>query len=83
MVVNDWLCQFLADILDCPVQRPTFTETTARGAAMLAALGAGLVSDLQGAAAAWELDREFLPTMDADRRSRLLTGWREAVKRAQ
>jgi glycerol kinase len=82
MVVNDWLCQFLADILDCPVERPRTTETTALGAAALAALGAGLAPDLSGATRLWHLDREFLPAMDAALRSRLLEGWRRAVARA-
>jgi glycerol kinase len=81
MVVNDWLCQFLADILDCPVERPRTTETTALGAAALAAIGAGLVSDLAGATRMWHLEREFLPEMPAAQRERLLAGWHRAVAR--
>ena len=46
MVVNDWFCQFLADVIDRPVERPLNVETTALGAAVLAALGAGLMEDL-------------------------------------
>jgi len=82
MVVNDWLCQFLADVLDCPVERPRTTETTALGAAALAALGAGMVGDLVGATRLWHLDREFVPQMPAEQRRRLLDGWRRAVARA-
>jgi glycerol kinase len=82
MVVNDWLCQFLADILNLPVERPQITETTALGAATLAALGAGLVTDLDAAARLWNLDREFQPTMSSAVRSELLRGWRVAVSRA-
>ena len=37
MVVSDWTMQRLADILDAPVDRPTILETTALGAAWLAA----------------------------------------------
>ncbi len=81
MVVNDWLCQFLADVLACPVERPRITETTALGAATLAALGAGLVSSLDDAAGRWQLEREFLPEMNDNRRQRLLAGWRRAVAR--
>ena len=29
MVVNDWLCQCLADVVNLPVERPEITETTA------------------------------------------------------
>ena len=36
MTANDWLMQFLADIVDLPVERPVVRETTALGAAMLA-----------------------------------------------
>ena len=42
MVANNWLAQDLADMLDLPVERPAFVETTALGAAMLAAVGAGI-----------------------------------------
>ena len=31
MVANDWMAQDLADVLGLPVERPTFTETTALG----------------------------------------------------
>jgi glycerol kinase len=82
MVVNDWLCQFIADILRCPVQRPAITETTALGAATLAALGAGLVSTLDQAAGLWHLEREFTPDMPEANRQRLLAGWQRAVARA-
>jgi glycerol kinase len=42
MVVNDWLLQFLADILDLRVERPATIETTALGVAFMAGLGAGV-----------------------------------------
>ena len=36
MAANDWFCQFLADILAAPVERPLILEGTAQGAAFLA-----------------------------------------------
>ncbi|MGB7371734.1 glycerol kinase GlpK, partial [Erythrobacter sp.] len=42
MAANDWMAQDLADMLAITVERPAFVETTALGAAMLAASGAGL-----------------------------------------
>src|SRR5665213_257041 len=42
MVASDWTMQFLADILDAPVDRPRVLETTALGAAYLAGYRAGL-----------------------------------------
>lgn len=81
MVANNWLCQFLADVIGLPVERPQNTETTALGAAILAALGSGLVGDFSAAAAMWNLEREFLPAMSAAERERLLTGWNLAVRK--
>ena len=39
---SDWAMQFLADILEAPVDRPEVLETTALGAAWLAGMRAGL-----------------------------------------
>ena len=83
MAANDWLMQFLADILGIPVERPTVTETTALGAAALAALQAGLYGSLEDVAAAWVLDRRFEPDIAPARRRHLLTGWDEAVTRTR
>jgi glycerol kinase len=82
MVVNDWLCQFLADMIERPVERPDNVETTALGAAVLAALGGKLIADLASAATLWKLDRTFTPGMPSAQRQRLLSGWRKAVERA-
>jgi len=82
MVVNDALCQFLADILDIPVQRPKNVETTALGAAMLAGVGYGLFPDLNAAAVTWQTDRDFTPNLPAQRRQKLLAGYRRATEQA-
>jgi glycerol kinase len=81
MVASDWAMQFLADILDSPVDRPTILETTALGAAWLAGYKAGVWPDAEGFAKQWALDCQFRPTMDAATRRRMLRGWRDAVKR--
>jgi glycerol kinase len=83
MVRNDWLCQFLADILNLPVERPVVTETTALGAACLAGLEVGVYRSLDSVAAAWQRDRRFEPSMDAGRRDRLYDGWQRAVARVR
>ena len=83
MVVNDALCQFLADILDVQVQRPKDVETTAKGAAVLAALGCGQLADLEDAASAWQLDQTFAPLMPRERRQQLMEGYARAVAQAQ
>ncbi len=83
MVENQWLMQFLADICAVPVERPADSETTVRGAAMLAAIGAGVLDSLEDAAALWQLDRVFEPRLDAARRSALIDGWGDAVARTR
>jgi glycerol kinase len=83
MVANDWVCQFLADILDLPVERPTVTETTALGAACLAGLEVGLYPSLDAVASAWSCERRFEPQMAAAERARLYGGWLNAVRRVK
>jgi glycerol kinase len=81
MVANDWMAQDLADILDIDVERPAFIETTALGAAMLAAVGAGLYLSLEAATAMRGGVTRFQPAMpDTDRQTRL-TGWGDALSR--
>jgi glycerol kinase len=81
MTANDWAMQFLADILDVPVERPKILETTALGAAYLAGLGVGLYKSTDDLTRLWQRDRLFEPNMAASRRDRLYAGWREAVDR--
>lgn len=81
MVASDWTMQRLADILDASVDRPEVLETTALGAAWLAASRAGLWPDAPGFARQWALDQRFKPKMKAAERSRKIAGWSDAVKR--
>ena len=80
---NPFLMQFQADILDMPIEVPTVEETTALGAAFLAGRAVGL----------WKLDRElanlrevahrYEPDMTESRRSTLMAGWQEALRRTK
>jgi len=79
MVQNNWLCQFLADILNIPVERPVQTETTALGAAYLAGLHCGVYKNHDDLIANWQIDREFTPSMNTEDRDRLLRSWQTAV----
>jgi glycerol kinase len=83
MVVNNWVMQFLADILGVPVERPEVTETTALGVAYLAGLQAGLYRDLDEVASHWHRQRRFEPRMADEHRGRLYHGWLDAVKRVR
>ncbi len=79
MVQNNWLCQFLTDLLDIVVERPAQTETTALGAAYLAGLQVGIFSSVDDIARHWQADREFDPAMKNNARNLLLADWHEAV----
>ena len=79
MVASDWTMQFLADMLDAPVERPTVLETTALGAAWLAGQRAGVWPDSAGFAKLWKLERAFKPTLAAAERERKYAGWQRAV----
>lgn len=81
MVQNNWFLQFLADILDLPVERPVNVESTALGAAYLAGLCAEVFESTNAIAAMWQRDAVFSPSMSSDQRSALLDGWKTAVSR--
>jgi glycerol kinase len=72
--------QFVADICEVTVERPAFQEMTALGAARLAALGAGLIGDLEPRGD--EAPAVWTPRMLTAERERLLGGWRRAVRAA-
>ena len=81
MVASDWTMQRLADILDSPIDRPKVRETTALGAAYLAATTAGLCAKPAEFAGSWALERRFMPEMAAGERERKYAGWKDAVAR--
>jgi len=80
VTANSFAMQFVADICEVEVERPAFQEMTALGAARLAALGVGLVSDLDARPA--EAPARWTPRMSHDEREGLVSGWRRAVKAA-
>jgi glycerol kinase len=82
MSANAWLSQFLADILDIPVERPAYQETTALGAAFLAGAATGVWFDIDQAAKAWKRQDGFAPSMATAFRTDLVAGWRKALARA-
>ena len=81
MVTNDWMAQDLADMLAIDVERPAFVETTALGAAMLAAVGCGLYHSLEEAAKMRGGVTRFAPTLDPSAREIRLAGWADALSR--
>lgn len=80
---NDFLCQFQADILGIPVERPHGLERTALGVARLAGTGVGLWNGSTDLAGSWQLERVFEPMMSGDQREELYDGWKQAVAGAR
>lgn len=83
MVVNNWAMQFLADILNVPVERPEVTETTALGVAYLAGLQLGVYQNQEQLSELWARDHQFVTRMPPEVAERLYNGWMRAVKAVQ
>lgn len=81
-VSDDLLMQLQADIANVTVERPKDVESTGRGAAMLAAVGAGLAK-MADSARAVGIDARFSPQIGDDARGAMLEGWRAAIRKAR
>ena len=77
MVVNNWFCQKLANILEVEVTRPEIIETTSVGAAFLAGLNADLFEDLTTLKKSKAINKIFYPQEEENR----YLEWKEAVKK--
>ncbi|MDI9819723.1 MULTISPECIES: glycerol kinase GlpK [unclassified Legionella] len=79
MAANQWFLQYLASQCDLTVQLPVDIETTAQGAAILAALGHGIVSSTEALQKSWSYKKEYKPEMKnhmvAD-----YEGWKNALR---
>jgi len=83
MAANDWFLEFLAGVLDTPVERPVNIESTVLGAASLAALQGGVIEGIEHLAERWKSERVFAPAMTSEVRGQLLAGWSDAVSRTR
>lgn len=81
--MNGFMMQFQADLLGVPVQRPEVSETTALGAASLAALGAKVFPNRKAVAEAWALDAEYKPNMKPAERASRKNDWAGFVEKAR
>ncbi len=79
MVHNNWVVQFLSDILTIPVERPKVLETTALGVAYLVGLEAGIYRSLKDISKNWQSESKFSPNMPSDAREEVLSDWNNAV----
>jgi glycerol kinase len=80
---NDLLCQFQADQVGLPVERPKIVETTALGAAFLAGLGTGVWESTDALRDTWSLDQRFEPGGDRAAADKAHARWQDAVERSK
>ncbi len=78
---NSFLMQFQSDILNVPIHVAASSETTARGAGLMAGLGLGWWT-LNDIAQSWSGSAIYEPTMSQDQREALYARWQRAVQRA-
>ena len=79
---NNFLMQFMSDLVDATVWRPKCIETTALGAAYLAGLTVGFWTDEAELIQKAQLGRKFAPSMDKATKDKLISGWNRAVRAA-
>lgn len=78
---NDFLLQFQADILGLEVSRPEIIESTALGAAFMAALATGFCT-LSEISKKRKVQKSIQPQMDFTQRVNLYKGWLSAIEKA-
>lgn len=81
LVANKFVCQFLSDILNCTVEVPKITETTALGAAYLAGLQVGVFDSLDDVEQAWVCAETYSAQMSEEVRDKYTHKWRGEVER--
>ena len=81
MSSSDWTMQFLADILQAPVDRPKMLETTALGVAWLAGMYIGFYPSKLEFGRNWLKDKRFESQMESDLRAKLVAGWKLVISR--
>jgi glycerol kinase len=79
LVANEFVCQFLADMLNVTIELPKVTETTAWGAAVLAGVQVGLFGGVKEVADTWQAEKSYYPQMLEPERQRLYMGWKQAI----
>ncbi|HAU1881927.1 TPA: glycerol kinase, partial [Legionella pneumophila] len=77
--VNQWFLQFMADQCQLTIQKPKDIETTAKGAAVLAAIGSGLFDSVSSVNKVWDVENEFQPSREREVVEKDFRGWLEAL----
>ena len=83
MVNNSWFLQFLADMLQVKIERPTNIESTIMGVAFLTGLSIGFYDSIDEIEKIWSCDSIFTSKMNKKERDRVYSRWIEAVSRVR
>ncbi len=81
MTSNNMMMQFLSDILQVKIERPTNQESTAIGAAYLAGMYGGIYKDVADVEKLWKTDRIFEPKISIDQAEQFYDGWKKTIER--
>ena len=82
MSKNNWLVQFLSDIINLKIDTSKIEETTALGAAYMAGLKKGIYKSLNDISKNWKAKKRFNPRIKNSIRQKLLLEWSKAIKKA-
>ncbi len=81
--LNDFLMQFQADIIGCPIDRSKYIESTGMGAAFLAGIATKVWKPGSSIKGLRLSDRKFAPRLSNESRNDLYRGWIDAVSRVK
>ncbi|MQM72242.1 MAG: glycerol kinase GlpK [Eubacteriaceae bacterium] len=78
---NNYLAQFLTDMLNVTVDRPLSVEATSLGAAEMAGLAVGFwtMKDMENAL---QIEKSFTPEMEESEREKRYAEWSDAIRRS-
>jgi glycerol kinase len=79
MSKNNFMMQYLSDILGVKIERPVNQESTATGAAYLAGLQSGLYKDIADLKELWKTDTVFEPNKPDDHLEDEYEGWTKTI----
>jgi len=80
MIANENFMQSLANILQIKIIKPANNETTALGAAYLAALSAGVIQNTKSITKFWKSKKIFTPKIKKNEIQKRIKAWEDAVK---
>lgn len=81
MAANLWFLQFIANQCTLTVQKPKDIETTARGAAILAAIGHGIFDSISSLKNIDDIECSFVPEQSREQVQRDYQGWLNALNK--